>query len=74
MTLATLPAATDPAQGASVSWADFALRNLLPVTLGNTLAGALCMGATYAFCFGMPGKTLSSGGSSSNSSTKSAAA
>ncbi|GLC67464.1 hypothetical protein PLESTF_000560300 [Pleodorina starrii] len=45
-------------QGAPVSWADFALKNLLPVTLGNTLAGVVCMAGTYSLCFGALGKAL----------------
>ena len=43
------------ATGAPVTWGAFLLNNLLPVTLGNTLAGALCMGASYALLFGSLG-------------------
>ncbi|GLI65384.1 hypothetical protein VaNZ11_008939 [Volvox africanus] len=39
-------------QGAPISWADVVLKNLLPVTLGNTIAGAVCMGGMYALCYG----------------------
>ncbi|GFR51552.1 hypothetical protein Agub_g13971 [Astrephomene gubernaculifera] len=47
-------------QGAPVSWATFLTGNLLPVTLGNTFAGAVCMAGAYALCFGAIGKALSS--------------
>ncbi|KAG2489126.1 hypothetical protein HYH03_012352 [Edaphochlamys debaryana] len=40
------------AQGAPVAFTDFLTRNLLPVTLGNTLAGVLCMAAAYCLCYG----------------------
>lgn len=40
------------ALGAPVSAADFLLRNLLPVTLGNIVGGALCMAAAYRLCYG----------------------
>ncbi|KXZ49556.1 hypothetical protein GPECTOR_20g410 [Gonium pectorale] len=46
-------------QGAPVSVADFVVRNLVPVTLGNTLAGCVCMAGAYALCFGAAGKALS---------------
>eukprot|EP00198_Chlamydomonas_reinhardtii_P007362 XP_001696698.1 high affinity nitrite transporter [Chlamydomonas reinhardtii] len=42
-------------QGAPVSWGAFLTNNLLPVTLGNTLAGVLCMAAAYCACFGAAG-------------------
>jgi formate/nitrite transporter FocA (FNT family) len=39
------------ALGADISVAKFLLRNLLPVTLGNTVAGVLCMGCASAFFY-----------------------
>ncbi len=38
-------------QGASVSWASFAIDNLLPVTLGNIVGGGLFVGAFHVFVF-----------------------
>ena len=38
--------------GAPVTLSDFVLRNLLPVTLGNVVGGALCMATAYSLCYG----------------------
>eukprot|EP01026_Neomeris_dumetosa_P058134 TRINITY_DN53918_c0_g1_i4.p2 TRINITY_DN53918_c0_g1~~TRINITY_DN53918_c0_g1_i4.p2 ORF type:complete len:325 (-),score=55.30 TRINITY_DN53918_c0_g1_i4:427-1401(-) len=38
--------------GANVTWGQFLFNNLLPVTLGNMVAGALLVATSYAFCFG----------------------
>ena len=38
--------------GAPVTFSDFMLRNLLPVTLGNIVGGALCMATAYSLCYG----------------------
>lgn len=38
--------------GAPVTWSSFFLDNLLPVTLGNIIGGAVCMATAYAICFG----------------------
>lgn len=38
--------------GAPVTWKAFFLANLLPVTLGNIIGGAICMGTVYAVIFG----------------------
>ena len=38
--------------GAPVTVSDFLLRNLLPVTLGNIVGGALCMATAYSLCYG----------------------
>lgn len=38
--------------GAPVTWKAFFLANLLPVTLGNIVGGAVCMATTYALIFG----------------------
>lgn len=42
--------------GAPVSWSAFFTANLLPVTLGNTVAGAVCVALAYAFVFGRLGQ------------------
>ena len=46
------------ALGAKVSFAQFLASNLLPVTLGNTVAGVACLGLTYSLLFGKAGKDL----------------
>jgi formate/nitrite transporter len=38
--------------GANVTWFQFLRSNLLPVTLGNILGGALFVGAVYAYLYG----------------------
>ncbi|OLQ06478.1 hypothetical protein AK812_SmicGene10221 [Symbiodinium microadriaticum] len=53
--------------GAPLSWADIFLKNLIPVTIGNALAGAFvaapqqcgateCVGGGMSFAFGKLGK------------------
>jgi formate/nitrite transporter len=37
--------------GAGVTWAQFLIWNLLPVTLGNILGGMVFVGGAYSFCF-----------------------
>jgi formate/nitrite transporter len=37
--------------GAAVTWRQFLIWNLLPVTLGNILGGMFFVGAAYSFCF-----------------------
>jgi formate/nitrite transporter FocA (FNT family) len=37
--------------GASVTWPQFLLWNLLPVTFGNIVGGIVFVGAAYSFCF-----------------------
>lgn len=44
------------ALGANVSWSQFLLGNLLPVTLGNTVAGALFVAGMYALVYGKMGE------------------
>lgn len=39
-------------RGADISIADFLLKNLLPVTLGNIVGGAVCIAAAYAATYG----------------------
>ena len=39
-------------RGASVTTSDFLLKNLLPVTLGNIVGGALCVMGLYGSAFG----------------------
>lgn len=38
--------------GADVTWGDFLVGNLLPVTLGNIIGGALFVGVVYWFLYG----------------------
>jgi len=38
--------------GASVSWKAFALNNLLPVTLGNIVGGAVMVAAVFSAVYG----------------------
>ncbi|KAG1655259.1 hypothetical protein FOA52_009816 [Chlamydomonas sp. UWO 241] len=40
------------ALGAKVTMADFVINNLIPVTIGNTIAGVVCMAFVYAVTFG----------------------
>lgn len=41
-----------------VSFATFLTANLLPVTLGNIVGGAVCIALAYAMCFGKAGQSL----------------
>ena len=43
-------------QGAKVSVADVVLKNMIPVTIGNAIAGALVVAAGYSYAFGNLGK------------------
>jgi formate/nitrite transporter len=43
------------AQLDALTWGDFLLSNLLPVTIGNIIGGALLVGAVYWFVFLRPG-------------------
>lgn len=36
----------------SVSWMDIALKNILPVTLGNIVGGAVCQAGLYSAVYG----------------------
>jgi len=38
--------------GANVTWGQFFMSNLLPVTLGNTFAGAVCVAFAYYTVYG----------------------
>ena len=42
--------------GTSVSVKDMLLKNLLPVTIGNGIAGAILIGASFSYTFGKLGK------------------
>jgi formate/nitrite transporter len=42
--------------GAAVSWKDFLLKNLLPVTLGNIIGGAVMVAAVFSYAYGALGK------------------
>lgn len=37
--------------GADITWADFALKNLIPATLGNFIGGALLVGCVYWYLY-----------------------
>lgn len=37
--------------GAAVTWADFFIVNLIPVTLGNIVGGGLFVGAIYWYIY-----------------------
>eukprot|EP01038_Epipyxis_sp_PR26KG_P005178 gene5178-7205_t len=39
-------------RGAEITIIDFLWKNLFPVTLGNIVGGALCVGAAYAYVYG----------------------
>ena len=41
-----------------VTWSAFFLNNLLPVTLGNIVARALCMATVYSLAYGSLGKKV----------------
>lgn len=43
------------ALGAKVTWGEFIMNNLLPVTLGNTFAGAMMVATLLGFCHGSLG-------------------
>ena len=40
----------------AVSWATFLMKNLLPVTLGNIVGGAICVALPYHLFFGAGSK------------------
>merc|ERR1711990_411529 len=42
--------------GAAVSWKAFFVKNLLPVTLGNIVGGAVAVAAVFSFMYGKLGK------------------
>ncbi len=44
--------------GAPVTWAQAFLNNILPVTLGNTIAGFFMMACAYSLSYGALGKNL----------------
>jgi len=44
-------------QLAGITWADFIVANLIPVTIGNIIGGAVLVGAVYWFVFLRPGLT-----------------
>jgi len=43
--------------GAAVTWKDFLLKNLLPVTLGNIIGGAVLVAAAFSYAYGALGKS-----------------
>jgi formate/nitrite transporter len=42
--------------GAAVSWKAFLLKNLLPVTLGNIVGGAICVASGFSLAYGKLGQ------------------
>eukprot|EP00798_Chlamydomonas_sp_ICE-L_P004164 gene4164-14264_t len=44
------------AMGAPITFSGFILNNLLPVTIGNTLAGVCFMAVPYSLAYGALGK------------------
>jgi formate/nitrite transporter len=42
--------------GAPISFSDFLMNNLIPVTLGNTIAGVLFVGVAFCYAYGKLGK------------------
>ena len=42
--------------GAAVTWKAFLLNNLLPVTLGNIIAGTVCVAGAFSWAYGTLGK------------------
>lgn len=47
-------AGIDPSQFADLTWSQFILHNLVPVTLGNIVGGAIFVGLTYWFVYRRP--------------------
>ena len=43
--------------GAAVTWKAFLLKNLLPVTLGNIVGGAVCVAAAFSYAYGKLGQS-----------------
>ena len=46
------------ALGANITTWDIVFNNLIPVTLGNTLAGTLLVGGSYSLAYGALGRKL----------------
>ena len=46
------------ALGANITTWDILFNNLIPVTLGNTLAGTLLVGGSYSLAYGALGRKL----------------
>ena len=49
------------AELAGLTWANFFVQNLLPVTIGNVIGGAILVGAVYWFVILRPGVDRTSG-------------
>ncbi len=58
--------------GASVSWSQFLLNNLVPVVLGNIVGGMFVVGMLYWFSGGLPVLSASASGKHSGPSTRAA--
>mmetsp|Transcript_24710 Transcript_24710/g.36975 ORF Transcript_24710/g.36975 Transcript_24710/m.36975 type:complete len:262 (-) Transcript_24710:504-1289(-) len=48
--------------GAKLTFADIILKNLIPVTIGNTIAGAVIVAAGYSYAFGKLGRNAGNRG------------
>ena len=44
--------------GADFSWADMWINNLIPVTIGNIIGGAIIVPAVYYTCYILPKKKV----------------
>jgi formate transporter len=51
-----------PADYASLTWSEFFVRNLLPVTIGNIIGGAVLVGAVYWLVYLRPASAVPKGG------------
>ena len=49
-----LAAGANPAQYADLTWGNFIINNLIPVTLGNIIGGGVLVGLTYWFVYRRP--------------------
>jgi formate/nitrite transporter FocA (FNT family) len=47
-----------PADFAALTWTNFLIGNLVPVTIGNIIGGSLMVGAVYWFVYLRPGSRL----------------
>ena len=53
--LTTLLPSPSAVAGAPVTWSAFLLNNLLPVTLGNIVGGAVCVAGAFSYAYGALG-------------------
>lgn len=45
--------------GGDITWNTFITQNLVPVTLGNIIGGAVMVAAAYSYCYGRLGQSKS---------------